>query len=298
MYYNQYIQPFSDYLKYEKRYSQNTIRAYIDDLSQFFLYIMANYGETSLSEISTSFIRTWLASMREKSITAKSLNRKISTLKSFFKFHLRNKTIIKNPTTTLVSPKVGKRLPGFIENQDIELLFNHVEFSEGWNGKTEKLVLSLLYQTGIRLSELINLKEKQVDRYNLSLKILGKGNKERIVPCNKPLLKELTNYMEEKRNTIKNADTEIFFVNEKGKKLYPKWVYNTAKKYLSLVTTIDKKSPHVLRHTFATHLTNNGAELNAVKELLGHSSLAATQVYTHNTIEKLKKVFKKAHPKA
>ena len=199
---------------------------------------------------------------------------------------------------TITSPKVGKRLPQFVEKKDIDTLFDHVEFPDNWTGRTDRLLLQILYNTGIRQAELIGLKEGQVDYRNCAIKVLGKGSKERIIPVNNILLQELKDYAAEKKKQFADADTVFLLINEKGKKLYPRYVYNVAKKYLSLVTTIGKKSPHILRHTFATHLTNNGADLNAVKELLGHSSLAATQVYTHNTIEKLKDVFKKAHPKA
>jgi integrase/recombinase XerC len=198
--------------------------------------------------------------------------------------------------TTVVSPKIKKRLPAFVEEKNTQTLFTYVEFNDDWKGKTERLVLSLFYNTGMRVSELVNLKEKQVDENYAQLKVLGKGNKERIIPISKELLTEIKNYVAQKPVRLEGV-TEIF-VNEKGKPLYSKYIYNLVKKYLSAVTTLEKKSPHILRHTFATHLMNNGADLNAVKELLGHSSLAATQVYTHNTIEKLKDIHKKAHPKA
>jgi len=289
---------FIDYLKFEKRYSQHTIRAYTDDLAQFFTFLEANYGTVNVGEITPSFIRTWLAQLKEQDMTGKTLNRKISTLKSFFKYQLRQGVISQSPAATLTTPKISKRLPAFVDKKDIELLFNHVEFPDDWNGKTDRLLMQVLYQTGMRLSEMLNLKENQVDQYHASLKILGKGNKERILPCNPALIKELMGYIADKKELIENAVPQVLFVNAKGKKLQPRTVWGTVNKYLSLVTTISKKSPHVLRHSFATHLMNNGAELNAVKELLGHSSLAATQIYTHNTIEKLKDVFKKAHPKA
>jgi len=294
----QNISSFIDYLKFEKRYSQHTIRAYTDDLDQFFCFITNNYDETDIGDIVASYIRTWLANLKNEGLTGKTLNRKISTLKSFFKYHLRQGTIAQSPATTLIAPKISKRLPAFVNKKDIELLFNHVEFPDDWTGRTERLMLQVLYQTGMRLSELIGLKENQVDRYNTSLKILGKGNKERILPCNKALITDLIDYAEAKRSQLDMPDITVLFVNAKGKRLYPFAVWRIATKYLKLVTTIDKKSPHVFRHSFATHLMNNGAELNAVKDLLGHSSLAATQIYTHNTIDKLKDVFNKAHPKA
>jgi len=293
-----YTAQFIDYLKFEKRYSQHTIRAYTDDLEQFFSFINSNFGEVGMKDIITAFIRTWLANMKNDGMTGKTINRKISALKSFFKFHMRQGNVAQNPTATLIAPKISKRLPAFIEKKDVEQLFNHIEFPDDWTGRTERLLLQVLYQTGMRLSELIGLKESHVDKHNASLKILGKGNKERILPCNKALIAELLLYAEAKRAAFNNADSSVLFVNANGKKLYSVGVWRIVNKYLSLVTTIEKKSPHVLRHTFATHVMNNGAELNAVKELLGHSSLAATQIYTHNTIEKLRDIYKNAHPKA
>jgi integrase/recombinase XerC len=199
---------------------------------------------------------------------------------------------------TVVSPKQNKRLPQYVEKKDTDTLFSHIEFPEDWTGKTESLILKLLYNTGMRQAELIGLKEQQIDFAKSSIKVLGKGNKERIIPISSELINTLKEYINDKKKEIKNPDETHLLIRENGQKLYPKWVYNAVKKYLTLVTTIEKKSPHILRHTFATHLSNNGADLNAVKELLGHSSLAATQIYTHNTIEKLKDIYKKAHPKA
>jgi integrase/recombinase XerC len=256
------------------------------------------FDESVLQNVKPAFVRTWLAQLKSEGISSKTINRKISTLKSFFKFHIKQGLIKVSPMSTIISPKVGKRLPQFVDKKDIDTLFGHVEFPANWTGRTERLLLQILYNTGIRQAELIGLKESQVDHLNSAIKVLGKGSKERIIPVSNALMQELTCYAVEKKKSFADADAIFLLVNEKGKKLYPKYVYKVATKYLAMVTTIDKKSPHILRHTFATHLTNNGADLNAVKELLGHSSLAATQVYTHNTIEKLKDVFKKAHPKA
>jgi integrase/recombinase XerC len=198
----------------------------------------------------------------------------------------------------IISPKVNKRLPVFVEQKDMGTLLSHVEFPDSWNGHTDKLLIEIFYNTGMRLSELVNIKEDQIDFSNRSIKVLGKGNKERVIPISAQMASQIKYYRDEKRKEFEKFDETYLLVNNNGKKLYQKYVYLCVKKYLGQVTTIDKKSPHVLRHTFATHLTNSGAELNSVKELLGHSSLAATQVYTHNTIEKLKDVYKKAHPKA
>lgn len=292
------IQSFLEYLKFEKRYSQHTIISYQTDLEQFFTFLISQYDSPALSAITASFVRSWLAEMRSESITAKSLNRKISSLKSFFKYLMKTDLIKQSPMTTIITPKVGKRLPSFVTQNDMNTLQQYVEFPDTWKGLTDKLLLDLLYATGMRLSELINLKERHVDISNCQVKVLGKGNKERIIPVSKDIINQLGSYIIKKKEIMPEIVSNEFFVNEKGKPLYPKYVYNVVKTNLSLVTTLKKKSPHVLRHTFATHLTNNGADLNAVKELLGHSSLAATQIYTHNTIDKLKDIYKKAHPKA
>ncbi len=295
----QELNSFLEYLKFEKRYSPLTIRSYQDDLTYFFDYLVTSFGELRLVEIKPAIVRSWLASQRDEGLSPKSISRRISSLKSFFKYLLRQGIVEVSPLTTITSPKQNKRLPVYVEQKDIATLFSYVEFPDNWEGQMNKLLMELLYSTGMRLSELISLKETQVDFHKNNLKILGKGNKERLVPMTKELKAGLESYLNEKRSFFDGAaSTDYLLVNTKGNKLYPKYVQLVVKKYLSLITTIDKKSPHVLRHTFATHLMNNGAELNAVKELLGHSSLAATQIYTHNSIEKLKDIHKKAHPKA
>jgi integrase/recombinase XerC len=234
--------------------------------------------------------------MKEQDLSSKTLNRKISSLKSFYKYHIQQGALVKSPMETVISPKVNKRLPSFVTEQDMEQLFLNLSFAEGWKGFTEKMVIHLFYATGMRLSELILCKESQVDLSKKIIKVLGKGNKERILPISPALAAELQLYMEQK--PVASKGIPYLFVTEKGKALQPRAVYSFVKSYLAQVTTLQKKSPHILRHSFATHLMNNGADLNAVKELLGHSSLAATQVYTHNTIDQLKAVFAKAHPKA
>ncbi len=305
------IARFLDYLKFEKRYSPHTLTSYHNDLLQMREYLLAVFGELPLSEVSTPVVRSWLASLKESGLSSRSVLRKISTLKSFFRYHVRVGTVAKSPLTGIVSPRLPKRLPVFVEEKDMSTLFNHVEFGGDWNGITARLALQMLYQLGLRLSELIGCKESQIDFYNAQLKVWGKGNKERIIPLSNTLVNELKSYITEKRKKFGSggqvagktspskatAETNLLLVNDKGKKLYPKYIYRLTNSYLQEVTTIQKKSPHVLRHSFATHLSNNGAELNAIKELLGHASLAATQVYTHNTIEKLKNVHKKAHPR-
>jgi len=290
------IAPFLEYLQFEKRYSKHTIVAYQTDLEQFFQYLVNQFDNPALDQITAMFIRSWLASVKENEISAKSINRKISTLKSFFKYQLKTGLIKTSPMGVIISPKTKKRLPVFVSEKDVHTLFEHVEFPDTWDGRTQRLVLLLFYQTGMRLSELIQLKESQIDVSLKQVKVLGKGNKERIIPIDAALVIELESYQLDR--PTKSATVKNVFTSTKGKMLQPRAVYAFVKKYLGQVTTVQKKSPHILRHSFATHLMNNGADLNAVKELLGHSSLAATQVYTHNTIEKLKEVFNKAHPKA
>jgi integrase/recombinase XerC len=237
--------------------------------------------------------------LKDDEITARTINRKISTLKSFFKFQLKQGKIENTPMGNIISPKISKRLPVFIKEKDLVDLTNALNTNtEDWDGLNTKMLITIFYSTGMRLSELINLKERQVDFSRKQFKILGKGNKERIIPAGVDLLAIIKDYINEKRKTFEKAD-DVLLVSSKGKKIYPKYAYNLVRSILQEeVKTLDKKSPHVLRHTFATHLMNNGANLDAVKELLGHASLASTQVYTHNTIEKLKNVYKKAHPKA
>ncbi|MEO5683690.1 MAG: tyrosine-type recombinase/integrase [Chitinophagaceae bacterium] len=292
------LQAFINYLKFEKRYSQHTIVSYRTDLEQFFAYISSQYDAAALADIATTYIRSWLAEMKSEKITAKTINRKVSSLKSFFKYQLKTGGIAASPMWSVTTPKISRRLPEFVKEQDMQDMFQYLPFPDDWKGKTDRLLLMLFYQTGMRLSEQVNLKESQVDFSKSVIKVLGKGNKERVVPVSAQLLAEMKAYQQAKRQEIQHADKTCFFVLESGKQLYTKYVYLIVKKYLSAVTTLNKKSPHILRHTFATHLTNNGADLNAVKELLGHSSLASTQVYTHNNIEKLKEAHKKAHPRA
>ena len=294
--YHPEIQSFLDYLQFEKRYSLHTIEAYRNDLEQFFLFLIDSFDSPEISKILPTFIRTWLASLKSDDISSKSINRKASSLKSFFKYLMKMGKLEVSPMITVHTPKISKRLPEFVLEDDMQTLFNHVEFPDDWKGRTERLVLLLFYSTGMRLTELITIKEGDVDYSKSQIKVLGKGNKERIVPISTEMRDSLKEYVAEKSVQIEGITN--LFTDEKGKALQQRKVYTFVNQYLSTITTIKKKSPHILRHSFATHLMNNGASLNAVKELLGHSSLASTQVYTHNTIDKLKDVFKKAHPKA
>lgn len=302
---------FLSYIQLEKRYSEHTFAAYRQDLHQFFQFLEQQYGQLELPAIGHLHIRSWLAQLIQEKQQPRTVTRKISALKSFFKYTVRQGLIPQTPMTKVVAPKVSRRLPGFIDEKGMQAVEDNRSmrrgeektpiFSDDLEGHTHRLVFELLYHTGIRLSELINLEERNVDSGNLSIKVLGKGNKERIIPISRELLQQIREYAARKRRELESPAPQVLLAHPKsGKKLYPKYVYNLVRDYLTRhqITTITRKSPHVLRHTFATHLTNNGADINAIKELLGHSSLAATQVYTHNTIEKLKDVFKQAHPKA
>lgn len=294
----QIIQPFIGYLQYEKRYSVNTITSYTADLNDFFSYLSVQFGETSLKHINHTFIRSWLANLKDNGLTSKSINRKISSLKSFFKYCVRTEILASSPMGKIISPKIGKRLPVFVKEEETKKLVETLtQTSDTWKSLNAKMLITIFYSTGMRLSELITLKEKQIDFSRSSIKVLGKGNKERVIPVSQETIENIKQYQELRNKEIGSTDG-FLLVTEKGKKLYPKYAYLLVNQYLGTVGTLDKKSPHVLRHTFATHLMNNGADLNAVKELLGHSSLASTQIYTHNTIEKLKDIHKKAHPKA
>ncbi|RFM28688.1 tyrosine-type recombinase/integrase [Deminuibacter soli] len=293
---NPHIQLFVNYLRFEKRYSPHTVTAYATDLEQLYAFLASQFDSPAITAVTSGMIRSWMAELKGDNQTAKSINRKISALKSYFKFLQKQGLVTQSPLTTIVTPKVNKRLPAFVQQQEMETLFNADRFEDSWKGRTDRLVLLLFYHTGMRVSELVNLKQEQLDAHYSQLKVLGKGNKERIIPVSAALVKELQQYMADKPGKLPGV-TQLF-VNARGKPLYARYVYSVVQAKLSEITTLQKKSPHVLRHTFATHLMNNGADLNAVKELLGHASLAATQVYTHNTIEKLKEVFRKAHPKA
>lgn len=292
---NKHIDSFFDYLSYEKKYSVHTITSYKNDIHQFLDFINPNNDSFLIEDINYQQIRAWVASLMKDKISARSVNRKLSSLKSFFKYLQRQQIINNNPMAKISGPKTPKRLPVFVDEHQMEDLFSEINFGEGFNALRDRLVLDLLYQTGIRRSELTHLKEIDVDLFNSTIKVLGKRSKERIIPISLNLKRNLESYLQVKKE--QNLSNPMLLVSEKGHTLSEQSVYNTVKKYLSKVTTIQKKSPHVLRHSFATHLLNNGADINAVKDLLGHANLSATQVYTHNTIEKLKKSYKQAHPR-
>lgn len=288
---------FFRYIEFEKRLSEHTITSYKNDLTQFGEYLESNYS-IKMEEASHSIIRSWIMQLAEIGMTPRTITRKIACLRSFFKFLVKESIIEKDPTQNLKSPKIKKRLPVIISEEECYQLLETLPFTEDFFGIRDKLVLELLYGTGIRLSELIGLNEKDVSTYEGTIKVFGKGKKYRIIPLNKNLVDLIKVYISKKGEEMSGNLNNHLVVTNAGEKAYPIFIYRTVKKYLSLVSTSDRKSPHVLRHSFATHLLNKGAELNAIKDLLGHSSLAATQVYTHNSPEKLRAIFEQAHPKS
>lgn len=296
-----HIDSFIDYVRYEKRYSVNTYISYQHDLTEFTKFLIDDCGIKNLSEITSAQIRTWVYEMGKKNLKATSIHRKISSVKSYYKYLFKNNIVAKSPLSGIALPKKAKTLPVFVDESKLKNSARPSKKTEGekkspFTLALEKLVMELLYQTGMRRSELVNLSQKNIDLQDLQIKVLGKRNKERIIPFGNNLKNLLNDYILLKEEN--NLNTTFLLSRENGKQVHDKWVYNLVKEELKDITTLRKKSPHVLRHSFATHLLNNGAEINSVKELLGHTGLAATQVYTHNSIEKLKKTYKQAHPRA
>ena len=291
------IDSFLNYIRFEKRFSPHTVRSYQNDLSQFEIYLRNNYEEEPVKS-TYSMVRSWIVSLVEEKLDPSSVNRKIASLRSYFKFLQRQDLINKDPMTKIKVLKTKKQLPHFVKEADMVVALDQVVFKDDHDGWRERLVMELLYGTGIRLSELINLKENQVNLRERTIKVLGKRNKERVIPFGESLVEVIQGYRKIRNKEVDVNDHGCLLVNNTGGKCYAMLVYRIVSKNLGKYSSVEKKSPHVLRHTFATHLLNKGAEINAVKDLLGHSSLAATQVYTHNSMEKLKKVFDQAHPKA
>ena len=290
------VETYLKFLSFEKRYSDHTIVAYKKDLDQFSNYLLSDFDIIDLTQVKHTHVRGWIVHLMELEIAAKSANRKVATLKSFYKFLLARDYIQSNPTTQIKPLKVEKDLPAFLKENEVINLLDHLEFNIDFGGSRDRLILELLYGTGIRLAEIQGLKESDVNFYEKTIRVLGKRNKERIIPIGNSLLGLVERYSKLKKEA--GFISEVLLVTDTGKPMYAMFIYRKVKKYLGVVTTLSKKSPHVMRHTIAPHLLNKGADLNAVKDLLGHTSLAATQVYTHNSIEKLKEAFEQAHPKA
>ena len=293
------LKKFLLYLQYEKRLSANTIVAYQKDILDCLGFLQSTYQITDPQEVKSNYVRSWVVElMRVHRLSPRSVNRKISALKTYFKFLLREGTIDHNPMTGVLAPKLGKRLPHVIDKKDIQALLAMFEDAQSFEEHRNRLVLAMLYGTGMRRAELLHLKDSDIDFEKGRLKVLGKGNKERLIPIGSQLLDIIKAYKIARDDQFEGIATEALIVTDRGKKAYPRMIYNIVNQYLSLVSTSDKKSPHILRHSFATHLSDNGAELNSIKTLLGHANLSATQIYTHNSVEKLKKVYQQAHPKA
>lgn len=289
---------FIQYISEQKKYSAHTQTAYAQDLLQFEDFITERY-ELSFEGVQHLHAREYIVYLMDQGIGASSIGRKLSTLRSFYKYLQRQGVISRNPMLLVKAPKVAKKLPVFVDDHKMdELLDSTVVFDDSFPSVRDKMMMELFFGTGMRLSELIGMQESDFSCYEHTVKVLGKGNKERIVPISPQLSAQLEAFLELKRLQQFETKATALFVTDKGEALYPKYVYNKVKHYLALVSTQDKRSPHVLRHSYATSLLNRGADLNAIKELLGHASLAATQVYTHNSIERLKSIYKQAHPKA
>ena len=287
---------FLDYLQYERNYSEETIKSYREDLRQFEEFAREEIGDSAPSEVKAELVREWIVSLMDRGYTSTSINRKLSSLRSFYKFLLRKGEVAVNPLQKITGPKNKKPLPAFLRESDMDRLLDEVDFGEGFKGCRDHMIIEMFYATGVRLSELIGLDNKDVDFSSSLIKVTGKRNKQRLIPFGEELKIAMTEYVDV-RNEAVPVRTDAFFVRENGERLSRSIVENLVKRNLSKVVTLKKRSPHVLRHTFATML-NHDAELGAIKELLGHESLATTEVYTHTTFEELKKVYNQAHPRA
>lgn len=293
-----YKESFLDYLQFEKRYSQHTVRSYGNDLEQFSAFMLVHSGSADPSLVTTSDVRSWMISLLDSGYSAVSVHRKISGLRSFFKFLRREQLVKGDPVDMVVLPKRKRALPQFVEENALDNLLDNYEFGSDFEGVRNKTIIEMLYLTGMRRSELIGLHTGDIDIASQTIRVLGKRNKERIIPMLASFTGNLSSYLQLRNSIVPGAEKGWVFVTSKGNKMYDKLVYNIVNRYLEMVTTVEKKSPHVLRHTFATHMLNHGADLNSIKEILGHANLSATQIYTHNTFEKLKEVYKQAHPRA
>ena len=288
---------FLDYLQYERNYSEETIKSYREDLRQFEEFARGEIGDSAPSEVKAELVREWIVSLMDRGYTSTSINRKLSSLRSFYKFLLRKGEVAVNPLQKITGPKNKKPLPAFLRESDMDRLLDEVDFGEGFKGCRDHMIIEMFYATGVWLSELIGLDNKDVDFSSSLIKVTGKRNKQRLIPFGEELKIAMTEYVDV-RNEAVPVRTDAFFVRENGERLSRSIVENLVKRNLSKVVTLKKRSPHVLRHTFATTMLNHDAELGAIKELLGHESLATTEVYTHTTFEELKKVYNLAHPRA
>ena len=288
---------FLDYLRYERNYSEKTVLAYGEDISQLREFAQEEIGDFNPAEVTPELIREWIVSLMDKGYASTSVNRKLSSLRSFYKFLLKKKVVLVDPLRKITGPKNKKPLPSFLKENEMNRLLDDTDFGEGFEGCRDHLIIEMFYASGIRLSELIGLDDKDVDFSASLLKVTGKRNKQRLIPFGDELKEGMLEYVNVRNEQVLESGG-AFFVRKNGERLYKNLVYNLVKRNLSKVVTLKKRSPHVLRHTFATTMLNNEAELGAVKELLGHSSLATTEIYTHTTFEELKKVYKQAHPRA
>lgn len=295
-----FLEQFISYIKYEKRYSPHTVTAYESDLTQFYTFLNdPEIAVTHPAEVTHQHIRSWVVSLMDQQLTSRSVNRKVATLRKYFKFLLQGQHIAAMPTARIQAPKITKQLPSVVDGEKLSCLLDNDEiFESNFTGQRDKLVIELLFGTGMRLAELLGITEADIDLYQSTVKVLGKRNKQRVIPINKELSNLLQHYLVLRKNEIIGNNSLKLIVTNKGADAYPKMIYLIVQKYLTHISTQQKRSPHVLRHTFATSLLNKGADLNAIKDLLGHASLNATQVYTHNSVERLKSIYKQAHPKA
>jgi integrase/recombinase XerC len=294
-----HLDVFFRYIESEKRYSTNTITGYRIDMGQFVTFLQERFSSlTSVTEVRHTHIRAWIVAQMMNDASPRSVNRRLSCLKTYFKLLQKRAYIMGNPMAKVTNPKTSKRLPVAVPERKMEQLLDQIEWGDGYPNLLARTTIELLYATGVRRSELVNLKMSDVDFARQQLKVLGKGNKERLVPFGKKLADILRGYLESRQMTFPHNQRDSFFLGEKGEPIKASYIYSTVKKHLSHVTTQEQRSPHVLRHSFATHLSENGADLNAIKELLGHANLSATQIYMHNSVEKLKKVYQQAHPKS
>jgi integrase/recombinase XerC len=288
---------FLQYIKYIKHYSPYTVQSYQKDMEQFFLFCSFDI-EAEESIIDSRLIRSWMVHLVETGHSSRTINRKISALKSYFRYLLKEGIVQVNPVARVLTPKTVKKLPLFVNEDQMDHLLDRVDFGDNYTGFRNRIIIETFYQTGMRLSELVNLRVADLDFLQQTVKVLGKRKKERIIPLDRQFCMNLKQYLSDRSVAFPGQEDSWFLLTHSGRKVYPRLVYRVVHSFLSLVTTADKKSPHVLRHTFATHMLNKGADLNAIKELLGHANLSATEVYTHNTFEKLKSVYKQAHPRA